>query len=78
MKILQWTWRNGARHTIGAVAVERVGVVGGRPAWKAYIGVAGGYNEEADALHIAEWGAGLQEAEARAFFPGFTDMPYDY
>ena len=63
-KILGARWWTPKYTTIGIVAIETF-----NGTWKAYLGVASGFNERLDEQDIAAWGAGLQPQEAHGFFP---------
>ena len=72
--VLGTRWFSGA---IGIVAIETNMHEPSAPVeWKAYIGVGRGLDEGADIQQIAAWGTGLEEHEARAFFPRLESWPY--
>ena len=73
-KILRSVWftpQSPVMH-VGVVAIERQHDA---KQWKAYIGLAGGLNQEQDEQFVAGYGAKLvDKAQAAAFFP---DLPIE-
>jgi len=73
-KIIGIEWVS-AQQTIGVVAVENTKM----EYWTAYMEPISDRGEKEDALHVAEYGAGLQEAVARAFFPKISkELKYKF
>lgn len=70
MKIITMEWRSGA-DTVGIILTDdSMGKL------RAYIGVGMGFNQEADARRIAEYGHRLRFSEAQAFFPHIQEKDY--
>lgn len=71
LKLLDVRWFSGT-DTVGIVLVEDMSA----HYTKAYIGVGQGFNEKADALHIAQWGTKISKKHAEAVFgslPNFKE-----
>ena len=49
----EWFSPGGTAETIGIVAAES------DDGWKAYMGIAAGYDKKSDEQHIADWGSKL-------------------
>jgi len=71
LKLLDVKWFSGTA-TVGIVLVEDMSA----HYTKAYIGVGQGFNEVADALHIAQWGGKITKKHAEVIFgaqPNFRE-----
>lgn len=72
-EVLASKWFTSVDGCIGVVAVETF-----TNEWKAYIGIADGYNQQGDEQHIAMYGSGLLPEEAHGFFPHLNIEKYKY
>ena len=68
LSVTWWTPAPPAGGTIGAVLIHDT-ITG---TLRAYIGGGQGFDEEADTLTIAQWGAKLIPAVGRAIFPAWA------
>ncbi len=75
-EILDSRWFSAMNAHIGVVAVHTGMHDPEKGEWKAYMGVAMGYNVENDEQLIAAIGAGLSPQEASGFFPHLDIAQY--
>lgn len=68
--IIGTVWKSSTV-TIGIIAIKS------HNGFKAYIAPVTGLNKNQDKLYVANWGAKLNEAEARGFFPNFNNIHYE-
>lgn len=73
-KIIGVRWRS----SIDSVGFVAVAVGPDQMKWRAYVGVAKGMDEMADAVRIARHGARLDKVEACAFFPTLNPEQFAY
>lgn len=67
MKIINYTWFNNSRGSIGVVLAEN------EYRQRAYISSVSGHNEESDIETVMQWGSSMTLSQAKGFFPGQVD-----